>query len=142
MATIVILADVVYILDGAVEGWLDKNEIPRNLGGSVLLVAVLYWLSRGSSVAWWLIVALFVVTGLGNLVSALTEEKPSVFNVSLAAGWPDPVFALSGIVNLTFVAVLVFSKGVREYLHNQRRARRDERDGIAQPQGAEAEHGI
>jgi hypothetical protein len=127
MATLVVLADVVYIVDGAVDGWLNKDTINSQVGGLVLLVAVLYWLSRGSSVAWWIIVVLFVLTGVGSLVSAVLAEKPSIFNVSLAPGWPDPVLALSGIVDLSFVGVLLFSKRVREYLDCERRERRDAR---------------
>jgi hypothetical protein len=125
MATIVIVSHVVYILDGAVEGWMNKASVKSELSGAILGVAVLYWLSRGSSVAWWLIVVLFVVTGLMSLQAALTEEKPSIFNVSLPTGWPDPVFALSGLADLSFVGVLVLSRSVRGYLDFQRKERRD-----------------
>jgi hypothetical protein len=123
MATIVVLAHLLFILDGVVEGRLDKVSVGPYIGGFIFMVAVLYWLSRGSAVAWWIVVVVFGLAGLLNLVVAFNAEKPSIFNVLLPRGWPDPDVALDSIAGLSFVGVLLFSGPVREYLGRQRAER-------------------
>jgi hypothetical protein len=120
MAAIVVLAHLLFIVDGVVEGRLDKVSVGPYIGSFIFMVAVLYWLSRGSAVAWWIAVVVFGLAGLLNLVVAFITEKPSIFHVLLPREWPDPDVALDSMAGLIFVGVLLFSGPVREYLGTQR----------------------